>query len=71
MQKIAFSQILREEVVRAIIFAITFFVIMLSGFIGVAYAAEGGLFGRLLDSILVKTWDDPTNDGTVRNAQNL
>ncbi len=72
MQKIAFSQIVREELLRASIFAVSFFVRVTLGFVGMAYAAtDGWIFGNILNLILVKSWDDPTNDGTVRNANNL
>lgn len=72
MQKIAMSQIFSEEILRAVIFSVSFFAIMLSGFVGMAYAAtDGGYFGILLNKILVTAWDEPTNDGTVRNANNL
>ncbi len=71
MQKIAISQIIREEVLRALIFALAFFILMISGIVGVAHAADGWLFGNLLNTILVKAWDDPTNDGTVKNANKL
>lgn len=71
MQKTPLSQIIREEITRALIFAGVFFVIMVSGFSLTTYAAEGWLFWELLNKILVKSWNDPTNDGTVKNAEKL
>ncbi len=63
---------LREEVLRASIFAIAFFTLILSGFVWIAYAADNGwFFGILLNKILVTAWDDPANDGTVKNAASL
>ncbi len=45
MQKNALSQIFREEILRAVIFGVAFFTILLSGFVGIAYAAtDGGYF---------------------------
>ena len=45
---------------------------MIPGFVGISYAASsGGIFWDILNLILVKSWDDPTNDGTVKNANNL
>jgi hypothetical protein len=71
MQKSRFLEIFREEVVRGSIFAVTFFSVTILAFGGVAAAANGGLFGDLLNKLLVKSWDDPTNDGTARNAARL
>lgn len=71
MQKNTLPTIIREEIVRAVIFAATLFAILISGFATLAYAADGGLFGEMLNKILVKTWNDPTNDGTVANCAKL
>jgi hypothetical protein len=72
MQKNAISQILREEIMRASIFALAFFIFILSGFVWIAYAADNGwFFGILLNKILVTAWDEPANDGTVKNAASL
>ncbi|MFZ2255516.1 MAG: hypothetical protein WAW59_03960 [Patescibacteria group bacterium] len=71
MQKIALSKIMREEILRAMVFATTLFVIFFAGFSSLAYAADGGFFGEILNKILVKNWDDPTNDGTVKNSEKL
>lgn len=71
MQKIALTKIIREEIIRACTFALTLFVLLFSGFATLAYAADGGMFGDILNKILVKTWNDPTNDGTVKNCATL
>lgn len=72
MQKTPFFRLFREEVMRALIFAIAFFILICTGFITLAHAAsDGGYFWILLNKILVATWDDPSNDGTVKNANNL
>lgn len=72
MQKIALREIIREELIRAMVFAATFFVLITAWSIGIAYAAaDGWLFGNLLNQILVSAWDDPANDGTVKNAASL
>jgi hypothetical protein len=62
---------MREEFVRAGFFALSLFAILFVGFGGVAVAANGGIFGDLMNKILVKNWDDPTNDGTVKNSERL
>jgi hypothetical protein len=71
MQKIALTKIIREEVLRAIVFASVLFAILFAGFGTLAYAADGGLFGEILNKIMVKTWNDPSNDGTVKNCEKL
>jgi H+/Cl- antiporter ClcA len=72
MQKTPLSQMIREELIRASILAIGFGVMVGAGTVSVAYAANsGGEFGRILNLILLKSWDDPTNDGTVKNADKL
>lgn len=76
MQKTPFSLLLREELSRAVIFGVGFFTVLSFGFVTVAYAANGGMFGEVLNLILTgnragvagKTWDT-TTDGTVYNAQ--
>jgi hypothetical protein len=72
MQKNAISQIIREEVLRAFVFSLAFFILMISGFIGVTYAAaDGWIFGNILNSILASgDWSAP-GDGTVENANKL
>jgi hypothetical protein len=71
MQKIALSRIIREEVTRALVFGLAFVTIVSAWFTGVAYAANGGIFGDILNRILVTPWDSPVNDGTVKNATKL
>lgn len=71
MQKITLSRIIREEVIRALVFGISLFAILFAGFATLAYAADGGEFGRILNLILVKSWNDPTNDGKVKNCEKL
>lgn len=71
MQKIALAKIIREEIIRAFTFALTLFVLLFAGFGTLAYAADGGAFGTILNKILVKAWDDPTNNGTVKNCEKL
>jgi hypothetical protein len=66
-------RIVREEVLRAVIFFTTIFVLAVVSFGGIAYAVntDGGLFGEILDKILA-SWDWKNAwDGTVRNANNL
>ncbi len=52
MQKIALSRIIREEVIRALVFGISFFAILSVGSVGVAYAGNGGVFGEILNLVL-------------------
>jgi hypothetical protein len=52
MQKIALSRIIREEVIRALVFGISFFAILSVGAVSVAYAANGGVFGEILNLVL-------------------
>lgn len=52
MQKSPLSQILREEITRALVFGVSFFVILSTGFVSIAYAANGGKFGEILNNIL-------------------
>lgn len=78
MQKTPFFSILREEFVRALVFGVGFFVVLSFWFVSIAYAANGGLFGEMLNLILTgnkagvagRTWDT-TTDGTVYNAEKL
>lgn len=78
MQKSPLFALIREEVTRALVFGIAFVVIVSVGFTGVAYAANGGKFGEILNLILTgniagvagKTWETP-GDGTVANATKL
>ena len=72
MQKTALLQLLLEEFVRGAIFALSFFLVgSLLVTATVSAASDGGVFGSLLNKLLVKAWDDPTNDGTARNTANL
>lgn len=76
--KTPLSTLIREEVLRALIFGFSFFLILSIGFVGVASAANGGKFGELLNLILTgntagvagRTWDTDTT-GTVNNARTL
>lgn len=68
MQKSGLFALIREEVTRAFVFGVAFVVIVSVGFTGVAYAANGGIFGELLNKILVTPWDSAVNDGKVKNA---
>lgn len=71
MQKNTISQILREELLRALVFGVGFFTIIGIGFVSVAHAANGGRFGEILNMILVSgNWENP-GDGTVKNAEKL
>lgn len=71
MQKIAYSKLVREELLRGAVFAVSFFSIISLLFVTTAYASDGGKFGELLNKLLVLPWDDPANDGTARNSANL
>lgn len=44
MQKFSLSRIIREEVIRGLVFAISFSAFLSVGFVSVAYAANGGKF---------------------------
>jgi hypothetical protein len=78
MQKIALSRIIREEVIRALVFGISFFAILSVGAVSVAYAANGGVFGEILNLVLTGnrawvgwvTWEAP-GTGIVHNAAAL
>lgn len=71
MQKTPLSSIIWEEILRALIFGIAFFIILTTGLVGVANAANGGLFGDVLNKILASwDWMNP-GDGTVKNANQL
>ena len=52
MQKSGLFALIREEATRALVFGVAFVVIVSVGFTGVAYAANGGIFGELLNLIL-------------------
>lgn len=41
MQKITLIKIIREEILRAVVFASTLFVLVVAGSVGIAYAADG------------------------------
>jgi hypothetical protein len=72
MQKTSLTTLVGEEILRGCIFGITFFIILILSFGWIATAASNGwVFWDLLNKLLVKTWDDPTNDGTARNAAKL
>jgi len=71
MQKIALSKIIREEILRAIVFASVLFTLLFAGFATIVYAADGGKFGEILNQILASgNWQSP-GDGTVRNCNAL
>jgi hypothetical protein len=71
MQKFSLSRILREELIRALVFGVGFVLVVSTGFVSVAYAANGGLFGDILNKILASgNWEAP-GDGTVANAEKL
>ena len=71
MQKTPFSLLLRQELTRALVFGVGFFAILSLGFVSVAYAANWGIFGDVLNKILKSgNWEAP-GDGTVKNAEKL
>jgi hypothetical protein len=71
MQKITLSRIIREEVIRALVFGISFFAILSVGTVGVVYAADGGKFGQVLNLILASgNWTTDTT-GKVKNSAQL
>jgi hypothetical protein len=71
MQKIALSRLIREELTRALIFGVAFFIILSLGLVSVAHAANGGKFGEILNRILASgNWETDTT-GTVANAAKL
>lgn len=71
MQKLSLSQIIRQELTRALIFGVGFFIILSFGFVSIGYAANGWIFGDILNKILASgNWESP-GDGTVKNAERL
>jgi hypothetical protein len=71
MQKTALKTLVREEVIRAFVFSVSFILITSVGFVWVAHAASGGKFGDILNAILASgNWESP-GDGTVKNAEKL
>lgn len=71
MQKTRLFSIIQEELLRAVIFGVSFFAFLTFGLIGVANAANGWLFGDVLNKILASgDWTNP-GDGTVKNADQL
>ena len=52
MQKSPLSLLLREEAIRALTFGGIFCVLVIATIAGVANAANGGLFGDILNKIL-------------------
>ncbi len=72
MQKNSLLTLMKEEVLRAVVFASALFMILITGFGAVAYAANGGLFGDILAKILgVPDVTTYVGDGSVANAQKL
>ncbi len=71
MQKTSLSSIVLEELTRAFVFWVSFFTVLSVGFVSVAYAANGGVFGTLLNQILASgNWEAP-GDGRVKNSDKL
>ncbi len=71
MQKNHLFSVVREELIRAIVFFSGFAILTVASIGGVAYAANGGLFGDILNKILASNdWQNP-GDGTVKNSQRL
>ena len=71
MQKSPLFALIREEFIRAFVFGCIFVVTVSVGFTGIAYAANGGVFGNLLNQILASgNWESP-GDGTVKNTTKL
>lgn len=60
---------------RGAAFGFSALLVFFVGIFSVAYAQNpenvGGKFGEILNKILVKPWNDPQNDGTVKNATML
>jgi hypothetical protein len=71
MQKIALSRIIREEVIRALVFGISFFAILSVGTVGIVYAADGGKFWEILNLILASGNWTTDMTGKVRNSAQL
>lgn len=62
---------LKSSFLRGVSFALWFLLTLSVATLGVAYAANGGRFGDLLNKILVSgNWESP-GDGTVKNAEKL
>jgi hypothetical protein len=71
MQKFSLSHIIRVELIRALVFGLGFVTVTSIGFVSVAYAANGWLFGDILNKILASgNWEAP-GDGTVANSLKL
>lgn len=73
MQKIAKNSFI-SAVIRGIITGVVALVILFFGLYGASVYAQnnpGGKFWEILDKILVKKWNDTSNDGAVKNAQKL
>ena len=71
MQKSALPKIIREELTRALVFGVGFFAILSLGFVWVASAASGGIFGDILNKILASgNWQTDTT-GKVANSEKL
>lgn len=71
MQKSAISQMIREELIRALVFGVGFLTILSFGFVGIASAASGGIFGDVLNAILASgNWQTDTT-GKVKNTEKL
>jgi hypothetical protein len=71
MQKNTVTRIMREEVLRAFVFALAFFAFLSVGFVSIAYASNGGKFWELLNKILASgNWESDTT-GTVKNSEKL
>lgn len=71
MQKNHLFSVIREELIRAIVFFSGFAILTVASIGGVAHAANGGLFGDILNRILASgDWQNP-GDGTVKNSQKL
>ena len=62
---------IREELIRALVFGVGFLTILSLGFVGIASAASGGIFGDILNTILVSgNWQTDTT-GKVKNTEKL
>ncbi len=71
MQKTALLNIIRQELIRALVFGLGFLTILSLGFIWIASAASGWIFWNILNNILASgNWETDTT-GTVRNAEKL
>lgn len=72
MQKTPLRELIQEELLRASVFFVGFFILFTLSFATISYAStSGGLFGDILNRILASGDFANPGDGTVKNADKL